>query len=217
MVSGSGGKKVASSCSACSELFVVIDPSAFWSGMQKIAESARGVPMDDLEATQPYISAPCDARLDMINDVADGAQAATWAQETQGTRIATSASARNRLVGIGGAIEGIDWISNNPEQREYHKTVGASGQSDAYTAALASIEMGLGIVVSAVYSASLSARVQSQAIHVFTNNRTVLATLRNATGRSGQWMISGIVKHVRRLKESHNRVVFAWAPVSPIF
>jgi hypothetical protein len=120
-------------------------------------------------------------------------------------------------VGIGGAIEGIDWISNNPEQREYHNKLGASGQSDAYTAALASIEVGLGMVVSAVYSGSLSARVQSQVIHVLTNNRTVLATLRNATRRSGQWMISGIVKHVKRLKESHNRVVFAWAPLSPIF
>jgi hypothetical protein len=73
------------------------------------------------------------------------------------------------------------------------------------------------MVVSAVYSGSLSARVQSQVIHVFTNNRTVLATLRNATRRSGQWMVSGIVKHVRGLEESHNRVVFAWAPVSPIF
>jgi hypothetical protein len=124
--------------------------------MQKIAESARGVSMDDLEATQPYISAPWDARLDMVNDVTDGAQAATWAQETQGIRTATSASARNRLVGIGGAIEGIDWISNNPEQREYHKSVGGSGQSDACTTALASIEVGLGMVVSAVYSGSFS-------------------------------------------------------------
>jgi hypothetical protein len=180
----------------------------FTSPMQKIAESARGAPMDEMEATQPYISAPWDARLDTLNDVADGAQAATWAQEVQGIRIATSASARNRLVGIGSAIEGIDWISNNPEQREYHKTVGASWQSDAYTAALASIEVGLGMVVSAVYSGSLSARVQGQVVHVFTNNRTVLATLRAATRRSGQWMISRIVKHVKRLKESHNRVVF---------
>jgi len=51
---------------------------------------------------------------------------------------------------------------------------------------------------------------------VFTNNRTVLVTLRNGARRSGQWIISGILKHVRRLKESHNRVVFAWAPVSPL-
>jgi hypothetical protein len=96
-------------------------------------------------------------------------------------------------------IQCATYRASRAYQREYHKTVGASGQSDAYTAALASIEVGLGIVVSAVYSGSLSARVQSQVIHVFTNNRTVLATLRNATRRSGQWTISGTVKHVRQV------------------
>jgi hypothetical protein len=77
--------------------------------------------------------------------------------------------------------------------------------------------MGLGLVVSAVYAGLLSARVEGQVVHVFTNNRTALVTLRNATRRSGQWIVSGILNHVRRLKESHNRVVFAWAPVSPNF
>ena len=164
--------------------------------------------MDELEATQPYISAPWDARLDIANSVDDGEQAAGCAQGMQGICVATSASARNRLVGIGGAIDGIDWIRNNSERCEYDKTVGTNAQSDAYTAALASIEVGLGLVVSAVYDNTLSARVRGQVTHVFTNNRTVLVTLRNGTRRSGQWIISGIMKHVRRLKESHNRVVF---------
>jgi hypothetical protein len=189
----------------------------YTSPLQKIAESARGAPMDELEATQPYISAPWDARLDIANSVDDGEQAAGCAQGVQGIRVATSASARNRLVGIGGAIDGIDWICDNLERCEYDKTIGTNAQSDAYTAALASIEVGLGLVVSAVYDNTLSARVRGQVTHVFTNNRTVLVTLRNGTRRSGQWIISGILKHVRRLKESHNRVVFAWAPVSPIF
>ncbi|KAI7722998.1 hypothetical protein KC353_g1 [Hortaea werneckii] len=189
----------------------------YTSPLQKIAESARGAPMDDLEATQPYISAPWDARLDIANSADDGEQAAGCAQVVQGIRVATSASARNRLVGIGGAIDGIDWIRNNSERCEYDKTVGTNAQSDAYTAALASIEVGLGLVVSAVYDNTLSARVRGQVTHVFTNNRTVLVTLRNGTRRSGQWIISGILKHVRRLKESHNRVVFAWAPVSSAF
>ncbi|KAM0724078.1 hypothetical protein Q7P37_000258 [Cladosporium fusiforme] len=189
----------------------------YTSPLQKIAESACGAPMDDLEATQPYISAPWDARLDIADSVDDGKQAAGCAQGIPGIRVATSASARNRLVGIGGAIDGIDWIRNNPERCEYDKTVGTNAQSDAYTAALASIEVGLGLVVSAVYDNTLSARVRGQVTHVFTNNRTVLVTLRNGTRRSGQWIISGILKHVRRLKESHNRVVFTWAPVSPIF
>jgi hypothetical protein len=189
----------------------------YTSPLQKIAESACGTPMDEVEATQPYISAPWDARLDIAESVDNGEQAARCAQDIQGIRVATSASARNRLVGIGGAIDGIDWIRNNSERCEYDKTIGTNAQSDAYTAALASIEVGLGLVVSAVYDNTLSARVRGQVTHVFTNNRTVLVTLRNGTRRSGQWIISGILKHVRRLKESHNRVVFTWAPVSPIF
>ena len=189
----------------------------YTSPLQKIAEYARGAPLDELEATQPYISAPWDARPEIANSVDDGEQAAGCAQGIQSIRVATSASARNRLVGIGGAIDGIDWIRNNCERCEYDKTIGTNAQSDAYAAALASIEVGLGLVVSAVYDNTLSARVRGQVTHVFTNNRTVLVTLRNANRRSGQWIISGILKHVRRLKESHNRVIFAWAPVSPIF
>ena len=158
----------------------------YTSPLQKIAESARGAPMDELEATQPYISAPWDARLDIADSTDDGKQAAEGAQGVRGIRVATSASARNRLVGIGGAIDGIDWIRNNLARCEYGKTVGTSAQSDAYTAALASIEVGLGLVVSAVYDNTLSARVRGQVTHVFTNNRTVLVTLRNGTRRSGQ-------------------------------
>jgi hypothetical protein len=122
----------------------------YTSPLQKMAESACGAPMDDLEATQPYISAPWDAQLDIANSADDGEQAAGRAQGVQGIRVATSASARNRLVGIGDAIDGIDWIRNNSERCEYDKTVGTNAQSDAYTAALASIEVGLGLVVSAV-------------------------------------------------------------------
>jgi len=99
------------------------------------------------------------------------------AQGAQGIRVATSASARIRLVGIGGAIDGIDWIRNNLERFEYDKTIGTNAQSNAYTAALASIESGLSLVVSAVYDNTLSARVRGQTMHVFTSNCTVLVTL----------------------------------------
>jgi hypothetical protein len=63
----------------------------------------------------------------------------------------------------------------------------------------------------------LSARVHGQTIRVFTNNRTVLITLRAPAKRTRQWIIGGILKHVKFLKGSAFRVVFAWAPVSSIF
>ncbi|TIA49187.1 hypothetical protein D6C77_09651 [Aureobasidium pullulans] len=169
--------------------------------------------MDDLEATQPYISAPWDARPDTVDDTDDGLQVATKAQGTQGIRITTSASVRNRLVGIGGAVESIDRIRNHTARHEYDKTLGTISQSDAYTAALASIEEGLSFVVGAVYAGALSARVHGEIIHVFTNNRTVLITLRASPRRTRQWIIGGILKHIEFLKGFGIRVVFAWAPL----
>jgi hypothetical protein len=189
----------------------------FASPIQRIAESAHGAPVEELEATRPYVSAPWDARLDIVNNVDDGVQAAAQAQETLGIRVATSASARNQLVGIGGAIEGIDWISNDNDRREYDRTIGSSTRIDAYTAALASIEVGLGMVVDAVYAGALLPRAHSQTIHVFTNNRTVQVTLRALGRKSGQASVSKILKHVRYLEGFSNRVIFAWAPVNPIF
>ena len=78
------------------------------SPLQKIADFAREASMDELEATRPYISAPWVARLDIPNSIDNGEQAAGCAKGIPGIRVATIASARNHLVGIGGAIDGID-------------------------------------------------------------------------------------------------------------
>lgn len=91
----------------------------FVSPMQRIAECGRGASLDDLEATQCYICAPWDARPDTVDGTDDGLQAAIEAQGTQDIRTATSASVRNQLVGIGGAIESIDRIRNHTARHEY--------------------------------------------------------------------------------------------------
>ena len=189
----------------------------FASPMQRIAERGRGAPLDDLEATQPYISAPWDARPDTVDGTDNGSQAAIEDEGTQDIRVATSASVRNQLVGIDGAIESTDRIRNHTARYEYDKTLGNTGQNDVYTAALASIEAGLGFVVGAVYAGTLSARVHGHTVRVFPNNRTVLITLRVSPKRTRQWIIGGILKHVELLKGFAIRVVFAWAPVSSIF
>ena len=189
----------------------------FVSPMQRIAESAQGAPVEELEAIRPYVSAPWDTRLDIVDDVDDGVRAATQAQKTQGIRVATSASARNHLVGIGGASEGIDWTFNDNERCEYDRTVDTSTRIDAYAAALASIEVGLGMIVDAVYAGALLPQAHGQTIHVFTNNRAVLNTLRTPVIKSGQAIVGRILKHVRYLEGFSNHVVFAWAPVNPIF
>jgi len=59
--------------------------------------------------------------------------------------------------------------------------------------------------------------VHGQTVRVFTNNRTVLITLRAFPKRTRQWIIGGILKHIGFLKGFAIRVVFTWAPVSSIF
>jgi len=131
------------------------------------------------------VSVPWGARLDIVNNEEDDVQPAAQAQETLGIRVATSTSTTNQLVGIGGTIESIDWISNDNDRREYDRMIGGSTRIDAYTVALASMEAALGILVDDVYAEALSLREQRQTIHVFTNNRIVLVTLR-APGRKSR-------------------------------
>jgi hypothetical protein len=82
-------------------------------------------------------------------------------------RAATSASARNHLVGIGGACKGTVWMSSNNEQFECDKTLGISTRIDAFKAVLVSIEAGLNRVVDAVYAGAISPRASGRAIHVY--------------------------------------------------
>lgn len=165
----------------------------FVSPMQKIAEWAQSLSLTKLETTPPYISAPWDARMQTGSSVTDSVQAAVQAQQLSGVRIATSASARNELVGLGGVIDGVSWTNSEGDRREYDNTIGSCTQVNAYTAALAAIEVGIGLSAHAVSLGDLSPRVQGQTIHVFTNNRAVLSALRVPTSRSGQAIVSKIL------------------------
>jgi hypothetical protein len=143
---------------------------------------------------------PATARPEYYNDWTRGrhSPASSWsASDRHGIRPTSGL----RRSGIWLAIINICW--------SYDKTLGTSGQSDAYTAALASIEAGIGFVVGAVYAETLSARVHGQTIRMFTNNRTVLIALRAPAKRTRQWIIGGILKHVEFLKGFAFRVVFA--------
>lgn len=73
------------------------------------------------------------------------------------------------------------------------------------------------MVVEAVYAGELSPRAHDRIVHLFTNNRAALATLRTPVRRSRQAIVSNILRHVRYLTGFRNRVVFAWTPVSSIF
>lgn len=103
------------------------------SGMQKIClahakDSGVGpMPLSDgtgnKETTRPYISAPWDARMRTASIATDVVQAAVQGQQLPGVRIATSASTRNQLVGIGGVLDGVSWTNSEGNRREYVSTI----------------------------------------------------------------------------------------------
>jgi hypothetical protein len=130
--------------------------------------------------------------------------------------VATSASTRKQLIGIGGACKCIDWTDGDNEQFKYDKTMGSDTRIDAFTAALASIKVELNMVVGAVYAGAMSPRASGCTIHVFTDNRTVLTTLQTLGRESGRAISGKFMRHVRYLEGIDNRVIFAWAPVNPI-
>lgn len=135
-------------------------------------------------------------------------QAAARAHEAQDICVATSASARNQLVGIGGACEGTDWIDGGNEQPKYDRTMGINTRIDAFTAILSSFETGLDMVVSAIYARAMSLRASRRTIHMFTNNRTVLTIIQTLGRGSRQAIIGKILKHVRYLVGFVNRMIF---------
>jgi hypothetical protein len=112
------------------------------------------------------------------------------------------------LLGIGGATEDIDCINSNNHRYRYDRTVRIRTRSDACIDALASVEVGLGMVVNAVYAGAPSPRAQSQTIHVFAHSHSILITLRILGRRPGQAIVSKLLKHLKYLEGFSDRVVF---------
>jgi hypothetical protein len=75
----------------------------FISPMQKIASTHQDAAIDRLEHIEPFALEPWIPRLQATIDT-DTARALSRARQIVGIRITTSSSARNRIVGYGGAI-----------------------------------------------------------------------------------------------------------------
>lgn len=73
------------------------------------------------------------------------------------------------------------------------------------------------MVINTVFAGAISPRASGRTIHVFTNNRTTLVTLRTPSRKSGQAIVGKILKCARYLEGFSNRVVLIWALPNPVF
>ncbi|RKK76153.1 hypothetical protein BFJ68_g18054, partial [Fusarium oxysporum] len=119
----------------------------FISPLRRIADVCREVPKDTMEVIQPFTLAPWEARLQVIlnsqgkeeEDKIKELAKAGWA-----VRIATSSSARNDLVGMGGTIRIPISVARAGKLIEtFSVTLGSREEHNPYTAELAAITHGL--------------------------------------------------------------------------
>ncbi|KAG6989317.1 Retrovirus-related Pol polyprotein from type-1 retrotransposable element R1 [Fusarium oxysporum f. sp. conglutinans] len=160
----------------------------------------RELPKDTMEVIQPFTLAPWEARLQAIlnsqgeeeeNKIKELAKAG-WA-----VRIATSSSARNDLVGMGGTIRiPISVARAGKISETFSVTLGTREEHNPYTAELAAIAHGLGCLP----------EIRYRVIVILTSNRSAAQAIGNPRQQSGQGHIREIYDAVEKLRGNGNRV-----------
>ncbi|SPJ78067.1 uncharacterized protein FTOL_06456 [Fusarium torulosum] len=159
-----------------------------------------------MEVIRPFALAPWEARLqitlsrqgeeeeDKIKELAK----AGWA-----VRIATSSSARNDLVGMGGTIRIPISVARAGKINEtFSVTLGTREEHNPYTAELAAIAHGLGRLPEIKY----------RVIMILTSNRFAVQAIGNPRQQSGQGYIREIYDAVEKLRSDGNRANLIWLP-----
>ncbi|KAK7582830.1 hypothetical protein V3481_012128 [Fusarium oxysporum f. sp. vasinfectum] len=178
----------------------------FISPLRRIADICRELPKDTMEVIQPFTLAPWEARLQVIlnsqgeeeEDKIKELAKAGWA-----VKIATSSSARNDLVGMGGTIRiPISVARAGKVSETFSVTLGTREEHNPYTAELAAIADGLGCLPEIKY----------RVIVILTSNRSAVQAIGNPRQQSGQGYIREIYDAVEKLRRDGNRVKLIWLP-----
>ncbi|KAG6997033.1 RNA-directed DNA polymerase from mobile element jockey [Fusarium oxysporum f. sp. conglutinans] len=118
-------------------------------------------------------------------------------------RIATSSSARNDLVGMGGTVRiPISLARAGKIIETFSVTLGTTEEHNPYTAELAAIARGL------KYLPEMKYRV----VVILTSNRSAAQAIGNPRQQSGQGHIREIYDAIEKLKGDMNRVRLIWLP-----
>ena len=172
----------------------------YCSPLYQVADALKGIPIDGLETINPFTLAPWEKRIPTItNEVT-----ATQREADCDIRIATSSSARNGLVGVGGAVTLPPSAYDSPKLGTFSSTLGPISEQNLYSGELAAIERALGTLPPLTLSR----------IGLSTRNRAAVLTLRQPRHQSGQQHIRYIYKAIRALRTNGNTVTIRWLPVS---
>ncbi|KAJ0132729.1 putative phosphatase SPAC5H10.03 [Fusarium oxysporum f. sp. albedinis] len=178
----------------------------FISPLRRIADVCRELPRDTMEIIQPFALAPWEERMQATLGGQEGEEdgkikelaKAGWA-----VRIATSSSARNDLVGMGGTVRiPISLARAGKIIETFSVTLGTTEEHNPYTAELTAIARGL------KYLPEMKYRV----VVILTSNRSAAQAIGNPRQQSGQGHIREIYDAIEKLKGDMNRVRLIWLP-----
>ena len=164
-----------------------------------ILPSGRRIKGHALETIQPYALAPWVSRVPTVTDEPEGvaSTAPYWT-----ARIAVSSSARNGLVGYGGAVEIRTSTRASPMCETRAVTLGAREEQNPFTGELAAI---------ADMLHSLP-KLRYRNILLFTRNRAAVFTLKKPRQQSGQRHVCQAYKAIQELRREGNSITIAWLP-----
>jgi ribonuclease HI len=176
----------------------------FRSPLQRIARApeATVTTTEWIETIQAFTIPPWTARIQAIYEK-DGEKATQIAKKAIGILIATSASARSGIVGMGGYIRDTQADNNGTDISSFSITLGKRTEQNPYTAELEAMAVALEQVPPGTCCRWIS---------ILSSNRSAVAAISQPHQQSGQETIQRIYKQIEILYRRGNAVNAIWIP-----
>jgi hypothetical protein len=170
------------------------------SPFHQVADVLKDVSMECLETINPFTLAPWERRAQMITD-----EAATKLTHTDAAvHIAVSSSARNGVVGVGGAIEIQVSSQSNPTVETFSSTLGIRTEQNPYSGELTAMAIAL----------SRLPRLRYRNIVLLTRCKSAALVIRQPRQQSGQEQVRRTYESIRALRREGNTMRVGWLPSS---
>ncbi|RFU78940.1 reverse transcriptase [Trichoderma arundinaceum] len=161
--------------------------TSFRSPLYQVSTALTDIPMGQLETIHPLTLAPWEERVEAITDeTAERQVDVGWA-----VRVAVSSSARNGVVGVGGAVEMSASVPGGPKLETFSFTLGVRTEQNAYSGELAAMAYALRRTVPKLRYCSIA---------LITSNKGAALAVRKPRHQSGQEYIRCIYDGNRLLK-----------------
>ena len=174
------------------------------SPLYQVADALTAISLEELETIKPCPLPPWEKRIPIVVDKS----AARYLDRPWAVRVAVSSSARDGIVGVGGAIELRTSIHRLPSSPivsvAFSSTIGTREEQNPYSGEF----IAMGDALDAL------PKIRFRRIMLTTRNRAAVLALRKPRQQSRQEHISRIYEAVRTLKRYGNTITVLWLPSS---